>query len=457
MSTDLGERPLEDFTRYPRGRLPLPLISDLLVVLGGAALVWTAMVVGEDLIDQGVNLYLDAPPLFASWVPHTGPGTLPAILVAAAAIAWGPPLARRLRWRILLISGYAVSLAWTVSLTLIDGWEHGVLDKLTNDQSYLHEVPRVRSIPAMLPDFSNHILDFQPGSWVTHVAGHPPGVLLVFVWMQRIGLGGGVPAAALCVLVGSSACVAVAATVRALGHEDLARKALPFGVLFPGAVWVGVSADGMFAGVLAWGVALLAIGAVSRGARGDVSALVGGLLLGFMLYLSYGLIAAGLLPLVVLGMTRRARTFLCAVAGVAAVAVAFTASGFWWWEGYRLLEIRYYQGIAAERPYSYFVWADLACLVLVVGPAVLAGLRRAVVAGRSFATSAVLLTSAALVAVLAADLSGMSKAEVERIWLPFAMWLVLPCALLPRRGARWWLLAQVVLALLVNHLLRTRW
>ena len=37
---------------------------------------------------------------------------------------------------------------------------------------------------------------------------------------------------------------------------------------------------------------------------------------------------------------------------------------------------------------------------------------------------AVLLPGAALLAILAADLSGYSKAEVERIWLPFAVWLL---------------------------------
>ncbi len=66
-----------------------------------------------------------------------------------------------------------------------------------------------------------------------------------------------------------------------------------------------------------------------------------------------------------------------------------------------------------------------------------------------------LLTCAGLAAILLADLSGMSKAEVERIWLPFAVWLVIPCALLPR--ARYWLLAQACLALAVNHFLLTVW
>jgi hypothetical protein len=59
--------------------------------------------------------------------------------------------------------------------------------------------------------------------------------------------------------------------------------------------------------------------------------------------------------------------------------------------------------------------------------------------------------------VLAADLSGLSKAEVERIWLPFAVWLVAAAGLLPARQARWWLAAQVAVALAVNHLLLTTW
>jgi hypothetical protein len=66
-----------------------------------------------------------------------------------------------------------------------------------------------------------------------------------------------------------------------------------------------------------------------------------------------------------------------------------------------------------------------------------------------------LLISAALLALLVADLSGMSKAETERIWLPFAVWLLPSCALLPHPRA--WLTGQVVLALLLNHLLSTGW
>src|SRR5262249_27626252 len=82
---------------------------------------------------------------------------------------------------------------------------------------------------------------------------------LIFVVLDHLGLRGGGPAAWMCVLVGASAPVYVAVTLRALAAEHLARAALPFLVLFPGAVWVGVSADGMFTVVVAPGLARRAI------------------------------------------------------------------------------------------------------------------------------------------------------------------------------------------------------
>jgi hypothetical protein len=62
-----------------------------------------------------------------------------------------------------------------------------------------------------------------------------------------------------------------------------------------------------------------------------------------------------------------------------------------------------------------------------------------------------------MLAVLVADLSGLSKAEVERIWLPFAVWLTAGTGLLPAQQARWWLAGQAVLALAINHMLLTTW
>ncbi|SDK01065.1 hypothetical protein SAMN04487820_103404 [Actinopolyspora mzabensis] len=453
--TELNQSPSTENVR-PSWRALLSPLSDLLVILGGALLVWRAWVIGEQLLARGVDIYLDLPPLFASWAPHTGPGTVPAILLALLVVIAGPTVAARLRWGPLLAVTYPVTLGWMFSLTMIEGWDFGVVTKLSNPKNYLAEIDRVETVSSMLSGFTERIL-LEPGSWAVHVSGHPPGVLMVFVWMDRIGLGGGIAASVMCMLVGSTTVLSIATTLRALGEEHVARAMLPFGVLLPGMVWMGVSADAMFAGVVTCGVALLAVG-TTRGDRfGDLAALTSGLLLGFTLYLSYGLVLAGLFALVVLALTRRLRPTLFAVAGVVVVVVLFTVHGFWWLEGYELVRIRYYQGIADTRPYSYFVWANLACVVLVAGPAVLASLRRLATAPRRLELGARLLTVAALVAIAAADLSGMSKAEVERIWLPFTMWLAVPCAMLPRGQHRWWLAAQALLALLINHLVITRW
>src|SRR5204862_8049020 len=155
-------------------------------------------------------------------------------------------------------------------------------------------------------------------------------------------------------LVGASVPVSVAVALRAVGADEAARTVVPFLVLFPGAVWMGVSADGMFAGVVAAGLALLAIGGVRGG-------LTGGLLLGFSLFLSYGLVLVAALAAVVLWLrpAPRRTTVTAAVVGAAAVVAAFTASGFWWPTGYHLVVIRYYQGWAAERPYRHWVCATL--------------------------------------------------------------------------------------------------
>ncbi|WP_433125044.1 hypothetical protein ACQPWW_21545 [Micromonospora sp. CA-240977] len=440
-----------------------PRSADLTVLGAEVALLAAAVTVGALLNHRGVRLHADAAPLYAEWQPHLGPGT-PAALLVAALIVWrGARWAADARWSRLLVVGYLAAVLWTLSLALVDGWSAGLTERLTVQAEYLHEVPRVTDVGAMLSGFADRILDFQPDSWSTHTAGHPPGALLFFVWLERIGLGGGTAAGLACVVLGATVCVSVPVTLRALGAEGAARAVLPFLVLFPGAVWVGASADGMFAAVIAAGLALLAVGGRPR-------AVLGGLLLGFALYLSYGFVLVGILAVTVVLLRARDRlgVLLVAATAVAAVVVWFSLAGFWWLDGYHLVERRYYQGWAAERPYGYWVWANLAALLLSAGPVVGPALRRAVAAVpirpplatalRQRIASAgptVWLPVAAAVAVLAADLSGLSKAEVERIWLPFAVWLLVATAHLPDRHRRWWLAAQAGTALAVNHLLWT--
>jgi hypothetical protein len=396
-----------------------------------------------------------AAPLYAHWLPHVGVGTPAAITVAAGVVWHGPALAATLPWRRLLAAGYGTAVAWTLSLALVDGWERGLAGRLTTSHEYLSEVDAVGGVSAMLRGFAGRIVDAGPDSWATHVAGHPPGALLVFVALDRIGLDGGGWAALACVLAGALVVVAVPVTVRALGQEPSARATVPFLALFPGAVWIGASADGLFAGIAASGIALLALGLTRAGRSAALLCGLSGAVLALACYLSYGLVLLAPIVLAVVVLSRAARPLPWALAGGAAVAAAFTAGGFWWFDGYRLVVERYHQGIASERPYAYWVWANLAALVACAGPASVAVVRRAAVLRRP--SPACVLPLAAAVAVLAADLSGLSKAEVERIWLPFAVWMLAGAGLLPVRMRRRWLLAQCGIALAVNHLLLTTW
>ncbi|MEV7981988.1 hypothetical protein [Streptomyces sp. NPDC086519] len=438
--------------------------ADLIAVLAAALFVLVAVLAGRHLQDTYRVLFVHWPPLFADWDPHVGPGTPAAVLVAAAVAAYGPGLAVRLPWRGLLGAAWGACLAWTWSLALVDGWQRGVAGRLTSPNEYLTVIGRFHDIPAALRDFTHHIVSGTPAPWPAHIAGHPPAATLTFVLLDRIGLRGGGWAGAWCITVGSTACAAVLVAVRALADERLARRAAPFLVLAPAAVWVGASADGYFAAVAAWAVALLALAVTGRSVAWAAGA---GLLYGLTCYLSYGLTLFALIGAAVLVLGRRrvrgARPAVLAllVAGAAVVPLVFTLAGFDWWQGYRLLVTRYYQGVGGTRPYGYWVWANLACTVVITGLATVAGLRRAgaVLVHRRTApagqTRLAFLAGAALLALLIADLSGMSKAETERIWLPFAMWLLPACAFLPRPRA--WLTAQALLALLLNHLLFTGW
>jgi hypothetical protein len=435
-------------------------------VLVAAAFVLPRMNVGvkprSDIGLERFAMRAGAAPIFGYWDIHFSWGTAAAIVIAAAAVLWGPAVAQRLSWRMLLLGSWATSAAWALSLALIDGWQRGFAGRLVTRDEYLYEVPGITDIPATLRTFASRIVDFQPHSWTTHVSGHPPGALLTFVWLDRIGLHGGAWAGLWCLLMGSSAAAAVLVAVRALAGEQMARRTAPFVAVAPTAIWVAVSADGYFAGVAAWGIALLAV-AVHGGVRFPALAGAGaGLVLGWGVFLSYGLVLIGLPALAVLISAADWRAVLRALgpAVLAAVAVAatFAVAGFYWFDGYDLVQQRYWQGIAKDRPFQYWSWANLACVVCSIGLGSVAGISRvfdrAAIRRRS---GLQLLLLAALAAIVCADLSMLSKAETERIWLPFTMWLTAAPALLPVRSHRMWLAVNAAGALLLNSVIFTNW
>ncbi|HTI78614.1 MAG TPA: hypothetical protein VL634_26665 [Mycobacterium sp.] len=409
-----------------------------------------------------IHDFADTAPIFGWWNAHVGWGTVPAIVIGAAAVGWGQSVAARLPWRALPLLTWITACAWAFSLAMIDGWQRGFAHRLVAQHEYLRQVPTITDIPDAVRTFASRIPDFQPNSWITHVSGHPPGALLTFVWLDRIGLSGGAWAGLLCLLVGSSAAAAIVVAVRALADEATARSAAPFVAVAPTAIWIAVSADGYFAGVAAWGIALLAL-ATRRTVRWPVVAAAGaGLLLGWGIFLNYGLglMALPALAVLITAVDWRAAVGALVPAVTAALVVVgvFAAAGFWWFDGYTLVQDRYWQGIANDRPFQYWAWANFASVVCAIGLGSVAGI------GRAFDIAAIkrrsglhLVVLGALLAIVFADLSMLSKAETERIWLPFTVWLTAAGALLPRRSQRWWLALNVVGALLLNHFILTNW
>ncbi|MQY04711.1 hypothetical protein [Actinomadura macrotermitis] len=368
---------------------------------------------------------------------------LPAAAFAAVAIAVLPPLARRLPWRRLLLLSWAVGAAWAVVLAVSEGWSalHAPLDWPTE---YPAGLAAVRADPAgWLRTFTDRLNDYP-----THVKGHPPLPTLTLWALDAIGLPGTSWAAAFLITTGSSSIIAIALTVRTLAGEETARRALPYLALAPFALFVATSMDVFFLFVAAWGTALLA----------HRRPLPAGLLLGALPFLSYGLLPMFAVPAAVALIIRP--RWIPLLAGLAVVPVAFTLGGFWWPDGVLATKEAYdAAGGSARRPYWFFLFGNYAVLALLTGPAVAAALPAAARALRQrmppYAPVA-LLAAAALLGTLALDLSGVTKGEVERIWVPFAGWIV-PIAALHRTPGRAWLGVQAATAIAVQALLHTGW
>jgi len=400
------------------------------------------------------------PPLHAEWEPRVGAGTAPSLVLAILAARYAVDVSERLSWRRLLAAVFAAGLAWMLSLALVDG-TRGIGEILQTPYEYLRTARRVTDVHLLLQEYVSRIpyASAPKPNWPVHVAGHPPGALLFFVGLDRIGLGGGFAAGMVVTVLAATTAVAVLVCVRLLGDETMARRAAPFLVFGPAAVWQAVSADAMFAAVAAWALAALAVAAKRRSVVWPV---VGGLLLGACVMLSYGLLLLGILALTVLVLGRAWFALPIAAVCALAVVVAFAALGFSYLDALPALRERYHDGVGGRRPASYWTWGGLAALAFSAGPLAGAGVAQLLSRARAYLRDASTRAIAALAAagaacVVVAALTGLSKAEVERIWLPFVPWILLGCALLPERWRRLGIALQLGFALAVEHLLHTGW
>ena len=370
--------------------------------------------------------------------------------VGGAVLAWWPAACERWPWRRLLATVPLSAAAWTVALAVLDGFGE-LAAPLRVSTEYLTLVPRVSGLGPFLRGYVREL----PG-YPIHVQGHPPGQVMLLWTLDQVGLGGARVAAGQTILFGVAAAVGVLTVVRWECGEAIGRRAAVFVGFAPAAWTIATSSDATFCGVA---VAANVAGFAAERAVGRRAVALGalaGLAAASLCFLTYGgPLFLGPLLIPAVRLLRARRWLVVAAAGVAFAAVvgAFAASGFWWLDGLAATRAAYGEGIAQYRPFGYFVVANLFVLAFMVGPSAWAGL--AVMRRGSLA----LLVGAAVVGVVVADLSGLSKAEVERIWLPFVPWLVLLAAPLVQRWpqARWWLALQLIPAVVLPWFFVGQW
>lgn len=439
-------------------------------LVGWALLVIAAWRVGAP---NGTTWKIPASPLTGEFDLHITPVTLVVAVLGIALARSLPRWCTGAPWRRVLVAVALGSLLWGGALALTRG-PSGLDRALATRFEYPAVVDDVDRI-GVGPFIDTFTHEEALRTYPIHIQGHPLGAALLFVGLDRIGLGGGAGAAAAILVLASTALPAVLLAVREVAGEQAARSAGPFLALMPGIVWWVTSADALFAAVAAWGIALLVLatadGATRR--RSRFLAVGSGVAWGIGIHLTYGLVPLALVGVAVVVARRRWSALGWAALGGALAVAPFVAIGFWWFDGLAATKVRYVAGVASARPYGYFsLLGNPASFSLAIGPAAWVAIAR--VRDRGLA----LLALPALAAVALANASGLSKAEVERIWLPFAPWvLVLTAGLVigtassgrrPERP-RWepvpgWptlagalLLGQVALALLIESVVKTPW
>ena len=422
--------------------MPALAAVSLWALLIAAGYLW-----GTHLNDAGVEIMLEAPPLYGEFLTRFDAGVLWPIGVAGMVVAAAPWVVRRASWPTLLAMVGMVAFAWPLALALIDGADE-ISEPLLVSTQYLLAVPDVSSPGDFLSNFVERIDDYP-----AHVRAHPPGMVLGLWGLDQIGLGGEWAASFVILAVAATAAPAALIATRALAGEDSARRAAPYLVLTAAALSIATTADALYMAVGAWAICAVVLAILATGRRSDVLALAGGLLFGITIFLNYGLVLLALIPMGVAIARGRVRPIVVASGGGFLVVLAFLAAGFWWLDGLQATRREYSQSVASTRPYEYFLINNLAAIALVIGPVAFVALTRL----RDRA--AWLLVGGGLAGILIADLTGLSKAEVERIWLPFLPWILLATTALPSSPVwmRSLLAIQATLTIVIGVLVETNW
>ena len=443
---DSGE---QDRTSVDNPDRPASTRATIVAVSGWLLLVVVSVVWGRKVVaDAPEPIFVDAVPFYGVWEPLITWRWGLAVAAALGGVVALPWVLRLRTWAGVLGAVAIGAALWALALAFVEpsavAWRNIYGD-------YGQYLPLVDG--AGPGGFLRDYVASQ-SSLPTHLSAHPPGMMMLLWALARLGFEGMAVDAGLAVAGVAASAVAVLIALRNLAGEDRARRAAPFVVLAPAAVW-HTNADVVFGAFALGGVCLFVLATSRHDRRGDAQAAGAGLLLAAGALMSYGLTLFAVPVLVVAIARRRVRPVVIAGLAVLGVMLAVLAWGFWWVGGLEATKVAYDGNLARVRPYAYFFVGNLAALAVALGPATAVGLTRL----RNRSTW--LLVGGGLGAIAVANVSGMSLAETERIWQPFMPLVLLAGAALvpagPLERARPWLAAQAVVALGLVAVLRSPW
>jgi len=349
------------------------------------------------------------------------PGTLLAPAVAVAVLAGvRARVHEQLAWGWLLLTGYLAALAWAVGLALVDGG-NGLAAPVADPQEYLQDLSAVAGHPVrFLRGFVA-----ASGHYTVATRQHPPAPVLLLAGLRHIGVVRPAGIGLAITLFGCLTVPLVAVGVRSLCGEPAGRRIVPVLALAPYAVWVAVSMDAVTTAICAAAVTCGVLASEAR--RSPWWAVACGLLLGTGSLFSYAVAWLGV-SVIVCYFVRR-RPLLNVFTGLSAlVPLALArAAGFVWPDGLTAAQADFSLRVEPNRSWAVWVLLDVLLLVLACGPAAVAAARKVRrTPGWPFLVGAGL-------AVIFALASGLSRGEVERSWLPFFPWLLVPAVAPERR------------------------
>jgi hypothetical protein len=425
------------------------------------ALAVAVVAVGIAVHETRGTLGTATPPFVSTFGVAATPWALAAAALIGAVLAGGPALAggaararRAVRHPLafaagLLLAALAVGLAVSASRHGTSAWsaifDTGPGGSFEAKNEYLPALPAAQPGVHYLLDRFALLIPALPAN----AAAHPPG-LLIALHLGGIDTAGGM--AALCIAAAAAIAPLTYALARAVlpGQERSARVAGLLAVLSPAVLLFGfTSADAVYAALATAAAALLA-------ARRPVARGAGAALLAVCALFSWALLAIGAWA-VVLAWRReglRAAAVVggrCAVAVLGLLAVLAATAGYDPIDELRATETIYRHSLAEVRPYWFWALGSptawLAMLGLPVAAAWLVGLAR--LRPAAVALAAIIVVAAVL---------GFTKAETERIWLPFVPLACVAAAdVLPARWTRAALALLGVQALAWELLFATIW